>query len=188
MLDIILEKKYVEYTSSTNNSNISNLTLDVSVQQEYNENVKHLYVNIDYQWDTIPIERMKDYIIMRWSYVYALNGTNYIVNYYNDTETIKTDTYVTQNYVSLGRELYYSIELYELGNLQTPTSLHGNATIELVSSNNNATTFELIVEYHHITNTGAYDSQMNGIISNTSGEYTTAAGFKEIKTLFYTIN
>ena len=187
--DIILEKKYISVNTNNTSSGINGMSIDVDLYETYgNEiNVRNFDVVIEYNWDTIPTERMQDYIVMRWSTVYQLNDQRYSVDYYNnDIETLRlSSTDFTYNVSSVGmNQIYWRTLLkYKTPENETPTSLYGEAHIG-VTSTNSAASLMVTVSYHHTTSMAVGEK---GVYMNESGIYTTDATQVETLTKIFTI-
>lgn len=170
----VLEKKYQEIDAQTNyeNYDIENLELEVELSQTLptNDILKRYEINVNYTWDenNLPDVRLKDYIVLRWNYIYNLDGIFYAVNYYDDDTIYTSDSSYsgqTFNYGSTYRELYYEADLMYNKKDAPVSKLYGEATIGIETTQNYDSLF-ISVTYYHIMNTA---TAMEGIQQNNYG-------------------
>ena len=172
----ILEKLYVEQAPVQSTSGISNLTLRLDLEEIYTvESTRRFKINIGYIWTSIPSERLQDFIIMKWSTIYQLNGVMYAVDYYNDGQIYVTHSSSEFTYSETSNplnQMYWVANLiYRTPQNEFPSLLYGQAEIELISPVN-ATNLLIQIQYHHVTNTAI---GMAGVYINENGDYVTNA-------------
>ena len=116
----------------------------------------------------MPDVRLKDYIVLRWNYIYNLDGIFYAVNYYDDDTIYTSDSSYsgqTFNYGSTYRELYYEADLMYNKKDAPVSKLYGEATIGIETTQNYDSLF-ISVTYYHIMNTA---TAMEGIQQTNYG-------------------
>ena len=184
-----LEKIYKEYETQTTNQNydIDNLELSVELftKTQTNQLPRKYEIKINYKWDEddLPDERLTDYIVVQWNYIYNLNGTLYSVNYYDNDIIYTFDESYDGRILYYGSpyiELYYTADLRYDTNSETVSKLYGEAAIGIETTQNYDSLF-VGVTYYHVLNLATV---MQGIQQNEYGYYVNTSEIEKVSATY----